>query len=49
MHRFNYLVKYANKIIVLKDGEMAELGTRVQFLKRKGLYYELFCMCDSKW
>jgi ABC-type multidrug transport system fused ATPase/permease subunit len=44
MHRFNYLVKYANKIVVLKDGSIVEMGTHDQLIKGNGIYYELFCM-----
>ena len=43
MHRFNYMVKRADKIFVFKDGEIAELGTHDQLLEKKGVYYELFC------
>lgn len=44
MHRFNFLVRYANRIIVLKDGSIAEMGTHDQLIEENGLYYELFCM-----
>lgn len=44
MHRFNYLVRHANRIIVLKEGSIAEMGTHEQLVENNGVYYELFCM-----
>lgn len=39
-HRLS-TVKRADKIIVLKDGEIVEIGTHEELMKRKGLYYKL--------
>lgn len=44
MHRFNYLVRQANKIIVLKEGLITEMGTHNQLIKENDIYHELFCM-----
>lgn len=44
MHRFNYMVRYADKIIVLNDGEIAEAGIHEQLIAKNGLYHKLFCM-----
>lgn len=44
MHRFNYLVRHANKIIVLKEGSITEMGSHDELVKKKGFYNELFCM-----
>ena len=42
MHRFNHVVAKANKIIVLKDGYIEEIGTHEELLENKGTYYELY-------
>ncbi len=42
-HRFS-TVRMADRILVLKNGEMLELGTHEELLKKKGLYAELFQM-----
>ena len=47
MHRFNYMVKYANNIVVLKDGEIAENGTHDQLIAKNGMYFDLFCMYQA--
>ncbi len=39
-HRLS-TVKRADKIIVLKDGEIVEIGIHEELMKRKGLYYKL--------
>lgn len=39
-HRLN-TVKYADKIIVLKNGVIAEEGTHFELIEQKGFYYEL--------
>ncbi|HJW31307.1 MAG TPA: ABC transporter ATP-binding protein [Saprospiraceae bacterium] len=40
-HRFS-TVRMANRILVLKNGEMLEIGTHEELLEREGLYSELF-------
>ena len=40
-HRFS-TVRMANRILVLKGGEMVELGSHEELLAKKGLYAELF-------
>jgi len=39
-HRLS-TVKRADKIIVLKDGEIVEIGSHEELIKKKGLYYKL--------
>ena len=45
-HRLSTL-RYVDKIMVLKNGEVAEFGTRQDLLKRKGIYYNLIRMQDE--
>jgi ABC-type multidrug transport system fused ATPase/permease subunit len=40
-HRLSTL-KYVNKILVLKDGQMAEYGTQQDLIKAKGIYWKLY-------
>lgn len=40
-HRFS-TVRMADRILVLKNGEMLEIGTHEQLLAANGLYAELF-------
>lgn len=40
-HRFS-TVRMADRILVLKNGEMLEIGTHEELLEKKGLYAELF-------
>lgn len=40
-HRFS-TIKNANKIIVLKKGQIIEVGTHEQLFQKKGYYYTLF-------
>jgi ATP-binding cassette subfamily B protein len=40
-HRFS-TVRMADRILVLKNGEMLEIGTHEELLEREGLYAELF-------
>ena len=44
MHRFNYMVRCADKIVVLKNGEITEMGTHEQLVEKKGLYNDLYYM-----
>ena len=39
-HRFSTL-RHVDKILALKNGEVAEFGTREELIKRKGVYYNL--------
>ncbi|KAJ6603580.1 P-loop containing nucleoside triphosphate hydrolase protein [Mycena vulgaris] len=41
-HRFGHLVKHADLIICMKDGEAVELGTHKQLMERHGEYSELY-------
>ena len=34
MHRFNYMVRCADKIVVLKNGEITEMGTHEQLVEK---------------
>ncbi len=36
--------KFADKIIVLKDGEILEEGSHTELIEKKGYYYELVCL-----
>jgi ATP-binding cassette subfamily B protein len=40
-HRFS-TVRMADRILVLKNGEMLEIGTHTELLQKNGLYAELF-------
>lgn len=42
IHRFNYMVERANRIIVLENGEIRESGTHEELLKNRALYYKLY-------
>ena len=35
-------VKNADKIIVLKDHRIAEMGSHKELLQKKGIYYDIF-------
>ena len=39
-HRLS-TVRHADQIVVLHEGEIAEIGTHDELTARKGLYYEL--------
>lgn len=39
-HRLS-TIKNASKIIAIKDGEIAEVGTHEDLIAKQGLYYEL--------
>ena len=40
-HRIS-AVRYADEIIYLQDGKIAERGTHEELLAKKGLYYETY-------
>lgn len=42
IHRFNYMVEKANKIIVLENGKIRESGTHEELLKNRALYFKLY-------
>ena len=42
-HRLSTL-RHVDKILALKNGEVAEFGSRQELLKRKGIYYNLIRM-----
>ena len=42
-HRFS-TVRMADRILVLKNGELLELGTHEELLHKNGLYAELFAL-----
>lgn len=42
-HRFS-TVRMADRILVLRQGEMLEIGSHEELLENKGLYYELFSL-----
>jgi ABC-type multidrug transport system fused ATPase/permease subunit len=37
-------LKYADKILVMKNGEMVEFGTPKELLQAKGVYHKLFSL-----
>jgi len=40
-HRLS-TIKKANRILVIEDGQIAEIGTHAELLKKGGKYYRLF-------
>ncbi len=42
-------VKMADKIVVLKDGEIVEVGTHSELIKKQGYYYELYKLQAEKY
>jgi ATP-binding cassette subfamily B protein len=42
-HRFS-TVRMADRIAVIQEGRIAELGTHDELLRREGIYAELFSM-----
>ena len=40
-HRLSTL-KYVDKILVLKEGQVAEYGTQQDLIKAKGIYWKLY-------
>ncbi|KAF9267121.1 P-loop containing nucleoside triphosphate hydrolase protein [Marasmius fiardii PR-910] len=41
-HRFGPLTKYADQIICMKDGKVAEFGTHTELMAKKGEYYTMY-------
>ena len=40
-HRLSTIIE-SDKIVVIKNGQIQEMGTHKQLLKNKGYYYELY-------
>jgi ATP-binding cassette subfamily B protein len=40
-HRLS-TISNADKILVVKDGRIQEMGTHEELIKKKGLYYQLY-------
>ena len=40
-HRLSTIIE-SDKIVVIKNGQIEEMGTHKQLLKNKGYYYELY-------
>ena len=36
--------RQADKIVILNNGRIAEMGTHEELLERKGYYYDVFCL-----
>ncbi|KAJ4469342.1 P-loop containing nucleoside triphosphate hydrolase protein [Lentinula lateritia] len=41
-HRFGHLTKYADKILCMKDGMVAEYGSHAELLAKKGEYHKMY-------
>ncbi|KAJ3970163.1 P-loop containing nucleoside triphosphate hydrolase protein [Lentinula raphanica] len=41
-HRFGHLTKYADKILCMKDGKVAEYGSHTELLATQGEYYKMY-------
>jgi ABC-type multidrug transport system fused ATPase/permease subunit len=41
-HRFGHLVKHADLILVMKEGELVESGTHEELIGKNGEYFELY-------
>ncbi|KAJ4475531.1 P-loop containing nucleoside triphosphate hydrolase protein [Lentinula aciculospora] len=41
-HRFGHLTKYADKILCMKEGEVAEHGSHAELLAKKGEYFKMY-------
>ena len=48
MHRFNNVVSKANKIIIINDGRIEDIGTHKELLKGGGTYFELYSIQNSE-
>lgn len=42
LRRFGHLTKYADKIICMKDGGIAEMGTHTELMQIEGEYAKLY-------
>lgn len=42
IHRFNCMLERADKIIVLENGKIEEIGVHEALLRNRGLYYQLY-------
>ena len=42
IHRFNCMLERADKIIVLENGEIEDIGIQEELLRHHGLYYRLY-------
>ncbi|KAJ3812069.1 P-loop containing nucleoside triphosphate hydrolase protein [Lentinula aff. lateritia] len=41
-HRFGHLTKYADKILCMKEGKVAEYGSHAELLAKEGEYYKMY-------
>ncbi|KAF9075396.1 P-loop containing nucleoside triphosphate hydrolase protein [Rhodocollybia butyracea] len=41
-HRFGHLTKYADKILCMKDGKVAECGTHEELMRKEGEYHKMY-------
>ncbi|KAJ8088054.1 hypothetical protein PM082_013605 [Marasmius tenuissimus] len=41
-HRFGPITKYADRIICMKDGKLAEHGTHTELMEKQGEYYKMY-------
>ncbi|KAJ3916019.1 P-loop containing nucleoside triphosphate hydrolase protein [Lentinula edodes] len=41
-HKFGHLTKYADKILCMKDGMVAEYGSHAELLAKKGEYHKMY-------
>jgi ABC-type multidrug transport system fused ATPase/permease subunit len=41
-HRFGHMVKHADLILVMKEGELVESGTHEELIGKNGEYLELY-------
>lgn len=47
MHRFNNMVTKANKIVVLNNGHIEEIGNHYELLENNGIYQELYSLQNN--
>ncbi len=41
-HKINFVNELADKLIVIQDGEITEMGTHKELMDKKGYYYQLY-------